>query len=48
MKLKFEYGSGVITLPASVIAKSERTTKKDIRLLFLIASIVEFWYTGDV
>ena len=38
MKLKFEYGSGVITLPASVIAKSERTTKKDIRLLFLIAS----------
>lgn len=37
MKLTFNYGTSVLTLPASVLKKLERATKKDIKVLMFLA-----------
>ncbi len=37
MKLKFDYTSGVLTLPETIINKIDRATKKDIKILLLLA-----------
>ena len=38
MKLEFDYSDGVITLPEAMINKVDRATKKDLKILFLIAA----------
>lgn len=38
MKLRFDYSEGVLTLPLALVNKADRATKKDLRLLFFIAS----------
>lgn len=38
MKLEFDYTDGVITLPASLAAKADRATKKDLKILFYLAA----------
>ncbi len=38
MKLRFDYSEGVLTLPAALINKADRATKKDLKILFIIAS----------
>ena len=38
MKINFDYSEGVLTLPVTIINKADRATKKDIKILLLIAS----------
>lgn len=38
MKIKFDFSEGVLNLPASVIQKFDRASKKDLKLLFILAS----------
>ena len=41
MSVKFRYGAGVAVLPASVIKNIDRATKKDIKILLVLASMPE-------
>lgn len=38
MKLEFDYSDGVLTLPEAIMNKVDRATKKDLKILFLIAA----------